>query len=326
MIVNDYFTALPAGRNAIILLHQYRQLLIKNLIGYLTAIQSSSLDIDISFLIKKYETLDIKENFSPAIYALFSKLIKVSSDGDVPPIVDVLHQLSILKEEDIHNSEFMVSTILTEPWENDFVNKIRTETIPSENDQKTIILPVINPDLSELTKAYTDVFEFIGKIDLEFYQEILCYVTRLKLFNGKGLTATTSSSVFGAVYLNLPMQNEDMEPYFCEHIIHETSHLQLEILFAFDKIVLNKETEKFKSPLRTDPRPILGIFHATFVLSRMVRLFKRIVKQRPGNEYVKKLELFRRQFDQGLETVEKNAILTEKGKLILNSFTKAAEI
>jgi hypothetical protein len=325
MIDSHYFTALPSGSNATVLLLQFRKLLIKNLLGYLHAIQSS-LGLDIRFLIEKYEAIDTKKKFSPAVYPLFSKLVEYSSNGNHNLIIDTLHGLSILPESDIYDSGFKCTSILTESWETDFVNKIRSEHIPSENSDVTIIRPIINPGLSELQKSMFDITNQIKSVDFEFYQEINSYVTRLKLFNGVGLSASTSASVFGAIYLRTPDKSENVETYFAEHIVHETSHLNLEVLHAFDKIVLNEETEKFKSPIRIDPRPMLGIFHATFVLSRMVRLFKRLSQQSKEKDYPQKFNLFRKQFEEGLNTVEKNAVLTDNGKLILNSLLQTAEI
>lgn len=151
-------------------------------------------------------------------------------------------------------------------------------------------------------------------------------MTRLKLFNGKAIRGATSASVFGAIYLRLPASDENMDIYFAEHIINETSHLHLDILLAFDQIVLNEDTEKFQAPIRVDPRPMFGIFHATFVLSRMVRLFQRLLKDKFQPEYGQKLDMFKKQFYQGLETIDKHAILTENGKKIKDSFIKASEL
>lgn len=325
MLEGKYFTAVPSGENAFLLSLEYRSLLLQNLLGYLNSIQSA-IKLDISFIIKKYQHLDTSQRFSPAIYDLFAKLVHASNAGDVPPIVDVLHQLNILTEDDILNAQFRVSTILTENWETDFINKMRSENIPNKNNESVLLLPILNPDLSLYINTFIDLKNLIKQVDIDFFYEIECYLTRLKLFNGKALKAATSASVFGAIYLKTPPPGENIGAYFSEHIIHETSHLNLDILLAFDKIVLNEESEKYDAPIRIDPRPMFGIFHATFVLSRMVRLFQRITKERPKKEFIERLEIFRRQFDQGLETVEKHAILTENGQRIKASFIKAAEI
>lgn len=325
MLDNNFYSASPAGEKAALLFHEYRKLLQTNMLGYLRSIQIS-LGLDISLLIQKYEKLDTSQKFSPAIFHLFSKLNHSANQGEVPAIIDVLHQLNILEEREILNSEFRFSTILTESWETDFVNKIRSEHIPSKSGEKTLVLPILSPVLSTYQGLFSNLKAQLKQIDFDFYQELESYVTRVKLFNGKALKAATSASVFGAIYLKLPPVTENSEAYFADHIIHETSHLHLDILLAFDKIILNEEAEKFQAPIRIDPRPMFGIFHATFVLSRMVRLFQRIIKDTPKQDYIDRLDTFRSQFDMGLTTIEKHAILTENGQIIKSSFIKAAEI
>jgi hypothetical protein len=58
----------------------------------------------------------------------------------------------------------------------------------------------------------------------------------------------------------------------------------------------------------------------------MVRLFQRLVKDTQEIEYIKRLDIFKRQFDNGFETIEKNAKLTENGYRIKNSFIKTSEM
>jgi hypothetical protein len=325
MIETNCYSAFPAGDKADLLFQEYRKLLLTNMLGYLRSIQSS-LGLDISLLIEKYEKLDLAQKFSPAIFSLFAKLAQCSEQGEVPAIIDILHQLNILEEKEILNSEFQLSTILTEKWESDFVAKIRSEHIPNKSGEKTLVLPILSPVLAVYRKLFSNLKEQIRQIDFEFYQELDFYVTRVKLFNGKGLKAVTSAAIFGAVYMRLPPEDENLEAYFADHIIHETSHLQLDILLAFDKIVLNDEAEHFQAPMRIDPRPMIGIFHATFVLSRMVRLFQRIIKDTPKQEFINRLDTFKKKFDQGLETIEKKSILTENGQRIKDSFIQTAEI
>jgi hypothetical protein len=325
MLNSIHYSAYPAGDNASFLFEEYRKLLIKNLIGYLEALEAST-GLDLSEIDNKYKDLDISQKFSPSIFSLFSKLDQCCSQGFVPQIIDVLHQLKILQSKEILNSNFQLSSILTENWELDFVNKLRNDHFPNEKGDKTLMLPILSSNLSKYELIFSNLNQRIKALDIDFFEEINTYVTRLKLFNGKAIRGATSASVFGAIYLRLPKGDEDTGSYFAEHIIHETSHLHLDILLAFDKVVLNDDNEKFQAPIRIDPRPMFGIFHATFVLSRMVRLFQRLIKDGPQPEYVSKLEIFKKQFYQGLETVEKSAILTENGKRIKDTFIKTAEI
>ncbi|MCW3127770.1 MAG: hypothetical protein JWO03_3428 [Bacteroidetes bacterium] len=316
---SSLFTALPAGDNAEILFFEYRKLVLLNMLGYLKSIQNA-LDIDISFIINKYEILDPRKKFSPALFELFSKLPIVAKQGAVPAIIDVLHRLNCLTEHDIFDAQCRVSTILTENWETEFVYKLRNEDIPSKSGSKILILPILTPNISTYSEMLSDLKDEIAAVDSGFNSEISAFVTRLKMFNGRALKASTSASVFGAIYLNTPPQDENAQAYFADHIIHETSHLCLDILLAFDRLILNDESEKFEAPIRIDPRPMFGIFHATFVLSRMIRLFQKIANNR--TEYLDRLELFKAQFDKGIDTIEKHARLTENGERVKDSFAK----
>jgi len=275
MLDNKFYTAQPAGDNATLLYQEYRKLLLTNMLGYLRSIQTS-LGIDISLLIQKYEELDSTQRFSPAIFNLFSKLTHSANQGEVPAIIDALHLLNMLDENEILKSEFRFSTILTENWETDFVNKIRSEHIPSKSGEKTLVFPILSPDLSLYQGLFSNLKAQLKQIDFDFYQELESYVTRVKLFNGKALKAATSASVFGAIYLKLPPETENSEAYFADHIIHETSHLHLDILLAFDKIILNQEAEKFQAPIRIDPRPMFGIFHLCSIFIKNSTIIKHL--------------------------------------------------
>lgn len=321
---SELFTALPAGDSADKLFLEYRKLTLLNLLGYLGEIQRV-LDIDISPIIIKYEMLDTSKSFSPALFEAFSKLYVVAKQGKVPAIVDTLHLLNCLTEPEVYDAKFRVSTILTEKWETDFIHKLRNEDIPSKSGDKVLILPILNSEITDTYgQLYYQLIEKISEVDSGFYKEINTLVTRLKMFNGKALKASTSASVFGAIYLKTSPPGESIEAYLADHIIHETSHLCLDILLAFDKIILNDDSERFEAPIRIDPRPMFGIFHATFVLSRMIRLFQKIADGR--QEYLDRLELFREQFDKGINVIEKHALLTEKGKRIRDSFISTIKI
>jgi HEXXH motif-containing protein len=51
-------------------------------------------------------------------------------------------------------------------------------------------------------------------------------------------------------------------------LVHECAHLLLFAIARKQPLVLNDSTERHKSPLRDDARPIDGIFHAAFVSAR----------------------------------------------------------
>ena len=53
-----------------------------------------------------------------------------------------------------------------------------------------------------------------------------------------------------------------------DFLIHEQSHLYVHLINNDDPIVLNPR-ERYQSPLREEKRPLIGVYHATFVLARV---------------------------------------------------------
>ena len=77
----------------------------------------------------------------------------------------------------------------------------------------------------------------------------------------------SSYQLWGAVVLNADNQKSDIQ--MLETLAHECSHCLLFGLTIHEPLVRNDDEERYQSPLRDDPRPMDGIFHATFVASRM---------------------------------------------------------
>jgi HEXXH motif-containing protein len=61
-----------------------------------------------------------------------------------------------------------------------------------------------------------------------------------------------------------------------EVLAHEAGHSLLFGLSVDEPMVLNPDEELYASPLRRDPRPMDGIFHATFVSARMALAMERL--------------------------------------------------
>lgn len=73
--------------------------------------------------------------------------------------------------------------------------------------------------------------------------------------------------LWGALFLNAAPVENRVE--MAERVAHESAH---SLLFGFcidQPLVHNDDDERYPSPLREDPRPMDGIYHATFVSARM---------------------------------------------------------
>lgn len=107
--------------------------------------------------------------------------------------------------------------------------------------------------------------------------------------------------------------------------MHESSHLHLYTIMGEDPIFLNEGSELFTSPLRPDMRPMMGIFHATFVLARIAQAFRQYTVVYPSDECAKGvLKKTEKSFSEGYEIVKNNAKLTSIGNDISNSLENCA--
>lgn len=81
--------------------------------------------------------------------------------------------------------------------------------------------------------------------------------------------------LWGALFLNAYLHTTRIA--MAEVIAHESAH---SLLFGFcthEPLVWNDDAELYPSPLRADPRPMDGIYHATFVSARMHWAMARLV-------------------------------------------------
>jgi HEXXH motif-containing protein len=319
----EAFTALPIEGIARQVNAQYRFLVLKSILSYLNTVQRT-LKLDLSRIISFYSRINPSRHFSPAIYTAHAQLRDAVRKGDLTPVMDALNQLANLSETTIYDSLFRMTSILNEEWERSFVEQLREEPVVNAKGEPPMVRPLINTDILDLTSAYDKAIALIREVDPVIASDIGEYVTRIKLFAGKALVGATSPRVFGAVFLRLPDPDDDPEVYFCEHIVHEVSHLHLNALMPHDPLINNDCDKRYPAPIRLDPRPMFGIFHATFVLSRMVRVFKRITKLNERQRFQRALSHFEEQFSKGYETVTKEAVLTELGQHFAESMLKCA--
>ena len=105
-------------------------------------------------------------------------------------------------------------------------------------------------------------------------------------------------------------------------LAHECAHSLLFGLSTDGPLVQNDEGERFASPLRSDPRPIDGILHATFVTARMHQAVARLLEAEalPGSdraEAERALATNAELFARGLATLDQHARLTPIGAAAL---------
>jgi HEXXH motif-containing protein len=155
-------------------------------------------------------------------------------------------------------------------------------------------------------------------------------IQSIYLFNGKAIIGGTLSSCLGAMSISLPdlsipstATKFGYDAYFLEHFVHELSHNLLNVIMSVDKVVLNSMDESFKAPLRTDLRHMYGVFHAAFVVSRMIRVF-RALDAKGHVKFGGLVSHFQPRLQSGLNVIREYGKLSKAGEMVFDSLESTA--
>lgn len=127
---------------------------------------------------------------------------------------------------------------------------------------------------------------------------------------------------WGLVFLNPKHHRTPVK--VAEVLAHEAGH---GLLFGFtidEPLVLNTDEELYPSPLRVDPRPMDGIYHATYVSARMAYVMERLaasgcLSPAERDEALAAAARDRANFAMGDAVVREHARLTETGRAAMQA-------
>ena len=171
-----------------------------------------------------------------------------------------------------------------------------------------------------------DALALLDAGDPDLAGEIRALLRQIVLASGskdpKAYTFDGASSfmLWGAIIINA--DRRDGAIGMTQMLAHESAHNLLFGFSADESLVENSPDELFSSPLRKDPRPMDGIYHATFVTARMYRVVHRLIESgvldaASKEKAEKDLADNARLFKQGIETVQRHAKLTPLGESVM---------
>jgi hypothetical protein len=149
---------------------------------------------------------------------------------------------------------------------------------------------------------------------------------------GMEFDGCSSLERWGSILINASLAKTDLE--LCEMIAHEASHNALFAMAPLNFHVENDPDERYASPLRVDPRPMNGLYHATFVLARMCYAMREVAASPTApaglvEEARRLADASAALFAKGYETVRQHAIFTPEGREIMRDaadFMRADEL
>lgn len=138
--------------------------------------------------------------------------------------------------------------------------------------------------------------------------------------DGMSFDGCSSVERWGAILINMRKRRTDLG--LAETLVHESSHSYLFDLTSLERLTTNRMDERYKSPLRLDPRPVDGIFHAVFVLAHMYAFLREVVENPAAPDGLRQEaeEVSARRiaaFNDGYSVLDEHARPTATGREIL---------
>jgi len=187
------------------------------------------------------------------------------------------------------------------------------------------------PDVAQwpaFATVVAEAFSLLEQADAALAAEIRALIVLVigsaPLSPASSFGGVTSLTLWGAVTLNTELHRTPLE--ILDGLVHEGAHT---LLFGYaldERLVRNPDSQRFASPLRSDPRPMDGVFHATFVCARLYLLYRRLLERRPEGlrgfdprALERKMAELASRFDDGARLIADKASLTPLGEKVLRS-------
>jgi len=271
----------------------------------------------------------------------FQKFLTDLEARPVSPLAFSFYNDAVLaiEEDDIKNASQLLTELTTLPSRADGLEIIdladpKQDAVAARyarflNDDPSVsfdIFPPSKPIAEKCRAQIRDAFALLDAGDPDLAGEIRALLREIILAAGtkdpKAMTFDGASSfmLWGAIILNA--DRGDGPIGMAQMLAHESAHNLLFGFSADEALVENGPDELFSSPLRKDPRPMDGIYHATFVTARMYRVVQQLldsgVLDAAAKEKAQKdLADNARLFQHGIETVQKFAKLSPLGASVM---------
>ncbi|MFE1316083.1 aKG-HExxH-type peptide beta-hydroxylase [Kitasatospora phosalacinea] len=325
---SDYFSAAPDPEKALERRTRMHRQLVKDL-GTYVRVASKVYPGAAANARTALSALDPAQRLAPLLYTIHYDLKNGLVAQDAGAVCEGLNALAFAVEAGRHvDRGFAVERIRGDAVDTAIMDLVINGDGPRDEFGRPA--EMTGPDAASMAQALAwaeECLPILAEVDPPLFGEFETFVSRLRLFAGTGVRGVTSVRTFGLISLRVPDREEAAQGplYFLDHVTHETSHLSLHSLMNVDPLIENAWEKRFAAPIRPDARPLYGIYHATFVLSRITRVFARAAASLGGAEAVRLRDVQHDRFWKGYRTVSEHAELTPAGRQVLASCRATVE-
>jgi hypothetical protein len=267
------------------------------------------------------DSLARSRKISPRFFAIYYEILVAADEDDVDAVSSLFAQL--VSEDAV---EAVPSYNLTDAdlGPGNSARYARWADMDPENPIS--LAPLNSAEFARIASVTRDAFGLMDACAPEVSGEIRSLLAEIVFASG-GVGETlmfhgiSSFYLWGTVILNAEGHKTTLE--VIQTLAHESSHMHLFAVALDSPLVRNPEDERYHSPLRVDPRPMDGIYHATYVTARMHYVLTRLIAS--GALSAAQLEEAKtacgnhvKSFREGYESVSSQGVLTDLGRDLMS--------
>ncbi|RQU99795.1 HEXXH motif domain-containing protein [Burkholderia cenocepacia] len=189
-----------------------------------------------------------------------------------------------------------------------------------------VLRPLPRDKEQRAERAMTRGVRVLEAVYPELAAEIEILVGSVVFFESTGATNERALSLTGDKLQSMILVNGEIDVswiFLLDKLIHEAAHTYLYGINLREELVHNSPEAKYASPLRRDDRDMLAIYHATFVIQRLLVAFTRIFERAEllGADRAtiqEMLALYRARLDAGFSTIERHGDLSDVARGLIN--------
>lgn len=163
-----------------------------------------------------------------------------------------------------------------------FFRDLILEDIQHEAPETLVLKKSAPADLEKTEQFLTQARAILEKHEHDAFGEVTTFLPQIMTYDCPETVSSSSFNLFGLGFTHNTASAQTIMDYIFFYV-HEAAHTFLFTLACDDALVLNDFNERFSSPIRHDPRPMEGIFHAFFVAARFMLVLPKLNVQEWGN-------------------------------------------
>ena len=237
---------------------------------------SAVAQIDESRLTAFLDSMSGSRKISPRFFAIYHEILLAVDEDDVDSVSRLFGELV---DGDSHGDSVPSYNLTDEHLgRGNAARYKRWADMDPENPLN--LVPLSDAEYARIAAAKCEAFALMDAGAPEVSGEIRSLLAEVVFAGGAAdnkfmFHGISSFFLWGTVLINAEGHKTALQ--FVQTVAHESSHMHLFGVALDGPLVHNPEEERYQSPLRADPRPMDGIYHATYVTARMHYVLSRLL-------------------------------------------------